>query len=300
MPYGVADAERDLAEQRHLTDVTPGTWVQIAIEAHGEVVGDVAVGLPGEGRIAYLGYTIDPVHQGNGYASEAAAAIVDAIFERTDIHRVIATLDPENFASMRVIEPLGFRHEALAREAELVRGNWVDDARFALLRSDRAAWLARPTQPPVDVRLVEIEAGDAWSWSALETFVFQRRFVSPVAKSIADALVPPLVDGEPVVPWLRGVVADGERVGFVMVAQPTDSRPDPYLWRLLIDRAHQRRSIGSRVVRTLIDAYREAGCARLLLSYVEGPGGPGPLYRRLGFEPTGHIDEGEIVAAIDL
>src|SRR5829696_5582396 len=107
MPYGLADAERDLAAQAELDDITPGTWVQIAIDVEGAVVGDLAVGLPGEARIAYLGYTLAPQHQSRGYASEGAASIVDAIFEHTDIHRIVATLDPQNFASMRVIEPLG-------------------------------------------------------------------------------------------------------------------------------------------------------------------------------------------------
>src|SRR4051794_25528987 len=217
MPYGLADAERDLAAQAELSDITPGTWVQIAIEVDGAVVGDVAVGLPGEARIAYLGYTVAPQHQGHGYASEAAASIVDAIFDETDIHRIIATLDPHNFASMRVIEPLGFGQEAVARAAELVRGEWVDDARFALLREDRANWLRRSLAPARDVRLVEVEPGDAWSWCSLQTYVFQQRFVSPVVKSLADALVPPVVDGERLSPWFRGIVADGERVGFVMV-----------------------------------------------------------------------------------
>jgi RimJ/RimL family protein N-acetyltransferase len=82
-----------------------------------------------------------PVHterltlRGKGYAREAAAALIDAVFAQTDVHRIVASIDPANLASMRVLEHLGFRYEGTARDAEMVRGEWVDDMRFALLRS---------------------------------------------------------------------------------------------------------------------------------------------------------------------
>jgi diamine N-acetyltransferase len=111
--------------------------------------------------------------------------------------------------------------------------------------------------------------------------------------SFADALFPEAVDGAPVVPWMRAVEADGVLVGFVMLAIPTEHHPEPYLWRLLIDRMHQRRGIGGTVLDLVAGECRAMGAGTLLTSWVEGKGSPRPLYLRHGFEPTGRIVDGE-------
>lgn len=294
LPYTLAHAERLLSGQSELEDLAADDWVQIAIEVrdgpdgHPTVVGDAAVGLSAEG-VATLGYTLAPAWHGRGYASEAAAALVDTIFERTAVHRIEATLDPANQASMRVIEPLGFRYEGTARESEHVRGEWLDDMRFALLRADRAAWLARPRHRPDQVELMEVTPGLLTAVLALETHRFQRSFVSPVERSLAQALVPPRRDGRPLVPWHRAIVADGEVAGHVMLAEASPSVPRPYLWRLLIDRRHQGRGIGAVAVGMIIERLRADGNTALDVSWVDEPGGPRRFYERLGFEPTGVV-----------
>lgn len=299
MPYGLADAQRTLAKQDAWDDVTTGEWVQVGIEHQGEVVGDVAVGMVAPG-VAQLGYTLAPQHHGRGYVSEAAEAVVDALFANTDVVRIVATLDPQNVASMRILEQLGFTYEGLARRAELIRGEWLDDMRFALLKDERQAWKSRDRSRPTAVRLVEIGPGEARAWAKLETHKFQRQFVATIFESFADAVSPPVVHGAPLVPWYRGIEADGQRVGFVMVADATTTEPHPYLWRLLIDRWHQRRGIAITALRQLIEQLRAQGRTKLFVSYIQAPGGPEPLYRQLGFVPTGEMDEDETVAALTL
>lgn len=299
LPFGVDEARRTLGGQDLADDAMAGGWTQIAIERDGRVVGDLALGLAQPG-IAHLGYTLAPDHQGNGYAVEAAGALVDAVFARTEVHRVVASLDPENHASMRVLEQLGFRYEGTARSAEPIRGEWVDDMRFALLRADRAEWLARPTTCD-EVRLVEVTHHNLSAVSALETHRFQRRFVAPMERNLAQALVPPeVVPGHLAVPWYRAVEADGEIVGFMMVSAVSEVEPFPYLWRFLIDRRHQRRGVGTKAMAALAEHFRSEGHEALLLSWVDAPGGPRRFYERLGFVPTGGLDHDEIIARLDL
>jgi RimJ/RimL family protein N-acetyltransferase len=299
MPFDLEDARRALGSQDLDDDVSPGGWIQVAIEHEGEVVGDLALGLPHPG-IAHLGYTLAPQHHGKGFALEAAGALVDAVFARTEVHRVVATLDPQNHASMRVLEQLGFRYEGTARKSEPIRGDWVDDMRFALLRTDREEWLARPTSCD-HVELVEVTHHNLSAVSALETHRFQRRFVAPMERNLAQALVPPeVVPGHLAVPWYRAVVADGEVVGFMMVSMVSDVEPYPYLWRFLIDRRHQRRGVGAKAIAALADHFRAEGHTALMLSWVDAPGGPRRFYERLGFAPTGELDGEEIVARLDL
>lgn len=301
MPYTKAAAQRSIDRQAELDGPTDGHWVGLAVEltATGEVVGDVAVELRGGGMFATLGYTFAGAHHGKGYATEAAGAVVDALCA-AGVHRFVATLDPENVPSMRVLEALGFTFESLAREAELIRGEWVDDLRYALLAAARAAWKVRPRTPAAEVELVEITPDDAYLWGRLRTHHSQERFVSPMALSFRDALFPEVIDGAPVVPWMRGVLADGERVGFLMLAMVTDHHPEPYMWRLLIDRMHQRRGLGTQVLAALCAQLRAWGHTTLTTSWGQGPGSPEPFYLAHGFVPTGDIDDDEIVGRVRL
>jgi GNAT superfamily N-acetyltransferase len=107
-------------------------------------------------------------------------------------------------------------------------------------------------------------------------------------------------NGQPVTPWFRAIAADGEMAGFLMLTAVTEWEPVPYVWRLLIDRRHQRRGIGDAVLRELIDRLRGERHRALDLSYVDAPGGPARFYGRLGFVPTGEMDGDETVARLEL
>jgi diamine N-acetyltransferase len=95
---------------------------------------------------------------------------------------------------------------------------------------------------------------------------------------------------------MRAVVADGQIVGFVMLALRTEHHPEPFLWRLLIDRLHQRCGIGGRVLELVAEECRMMGDRTLLTSWVEGKGSPRPFYIRHGFVPTGKILDEETEA----
>ena len=298
LPYHSSHASAMLADQADLTDVPPTGWVQLAVERNGVMIGDLAVTLVADGRVAEVGYTFATAHHGRGYATEALGGLVDRLFAASDVHRVVAHLDPANTPSLRVLERLGFVVEGLARRAELVRGTWVDDLTYSLLREDRMAWVVE--RPNVrEVSLVELGPTTVGPFSRLAVHRSQETFVAPMWASFRDALFPEEIDGSPVVPWMRGIVADGEPVGFMMLAAVTPAHHDPYLWRLLVDRRHQRRGIGDAAVRQLILHLRSEGSTRLLTSWVEGPGGPAPFYARLGFRPTGRMIDGEVEAVME-
>lgn len=224
IPYPATRATRKIADVAGRVDPMPDEWWQIAIEHDGELAGDVAVHLDATGSVATLGYTLALAHQGSGVASEAIGAIVDRLFERMGIHRVQATVDPANLPSIRLLEGLGFLPEGVALQSVEIRGEWLDDARYGMLRGDHDAWAARPTTPPADVRLVEITPVNATAVVRVRTFEWQQRLVSPNVVSFADAFVPEIVDGAPVVPGCRAIEADGELVGFVMMAEPSTRR----------------------------------------------------------------------------
>jgi ribosomal-protein-alanine N-acetyltransferase len=87
-----------------------------------------------------IGWVFGRAHQGQGYATEAARALMAHAFGGLGAHRVIATCQPENAASWRVAEKLGLRREAHFRAA-LYRapGVWWDEYFYALLADEYAA-----------------------------------------------------------------------------------------------------------------------------------------------------------------
>jgi RimJ/RimL family protein N-acetyltransferase len=301
LPYTEAMADELVDEMQALGGITPGEWVQLAIERDGELVGDIAVWVDLHAELGSIGYTVAPEHQGHNYAVEAATAVIDRLFDVVGVHRVTATLDPRNMASARVLERCGFEYSGTARSSALVRGEWTDDTRFSLLAADWEAWRKRPTGPPTSIELVELSADNVREVGAIEVAHSQRRFVGSVHESIADAAHPPVRDGVPIRPWYRAIRADGELVGFAMLALPTSNQPVPILWRMLVGTWHQRRGIARRAIGVIAEMLLAQGHHHLDVSFVDEPGGPEAFYVQLGFRRTGVVDDdGEVWARAGL
>ena len=295
LPYPREKAET-LVESLLAMDgpATDEWWMAVvALAETGEVVGDVAINLTWNSRCAEIGYTVAREHWGKGYATEASAAVVGYLFEQVGVSRIAGMLHPENTASAMVLERLGFIHEGHTRLSYWVGDDNSDDWIYGLTRADWEAWKDRADGPPAQLVLTEIGPDDADAIGDLRTHKTQEQFVAPMGYSFADALFPEVIDGAPVVPWMRSITADGVPVGFVMLAQTTPQHPEPYLWRFLIDRMHQRRGIGGRALDLVEDACRAMGDQTLLTSWVPGRGSPEPFYLRRGYEPTGQVVDGE-------
>ena len=156
--------------------------------------------------------------------------------------------------------------------------------------------MAEPT-----VTLAEITADTVRTITDLDVAPRQRGFVAPNAVSIAEAY---FERGA----WFRGIEADGEPVGFVMLFDPTlpgasvepgDLPGDILLWRFMIDHRHQRRGIGRKALDLVVaHARTRPGAKRLVSSYVPGEGGPQPFYLDYGFAETGEMDDDGTEAVI--
>jgi ribosomal-protein-alanine N-acetyltransferase len=95
--------------------------------------------MEGDDRQARIGYTIARKYWGQGYAREAVRALVLYAFRSFSLHRIFASVDPLNIASVRVLESSGFTKEAHFRQSEWFKGAWADDAIYAMLSTDAGA-----------------------------------------------------------------------------------------------------------------------------------------------------------------
>jgi RimJ/RimL family protein N-acetyltransferase len=141
-PSRLVDAEDFLAR---LTDVefnTPGTWFQLAVRLResGVLVGDLGVHFLEDGAQVEIGFTLAPEAQGSGLGTEAVTGLLDYLFGSLGKHRVFASVDPRNEASVRLLRRVGMREEAHFVESLQFKGGWADDLVFAILKSE---WDAR-------------------------------------------------------------------------------------------------------------------------------------------------------------
>lgn len=299
MPYERAQADKGMAKLVTMDGPVDGQgWSVTVVDAAvpDRILGDLYVGIKWGGRSAEIGFTFHPDHWGQGYASEAAQAIVRYLFLDFGVSRVEASLHPDNPASARVLEACGMTFEGLTRESFWVGEECSGNMFYGMTRADWDAWGDRPRHRAEHVELIPVTADNSDATARLVTHKSQERFVAPMLENFRDALAPPAPSGVPVELWYRAISADGGVVGFIMASETIDNSGNAHLWRLLIDRTHQRRGIGTTALDLLERRFRDQKAATVEVSWVEGPGSPEPMYRARGYEPTGKIQDGEIYA----
>lgn len=121
-----------------------GDYLQLAIELDQHpphrVIGHMYLNLASvENLGAEIGWTLHPDFFGQGYASEAATAMLDLAFHELGLHRVLAELDPRNDASIALCRRLGMREEAHFVKDLMFKGEWADTGVYAILDDEWAA-----------------------------------------------------------------------------------------------------------------------------------------------------------------
>jgi [ribosomal protein S5]-alanine N-acetyltransferase len=130
-----------LASQRQ----RPRTRFELAVteKESGALIGACDLSLI-ETRVADLGYMLGHPHWGKGYATEVARILTDAAFHQLRAERVISTVDVNNKASIRVLEKIGMRWEAIYRKHRRAKNRWWDCHLYAL---PRTVWEAARETP---------------------------------------------------------------------------------------------------------------------------------------------------------
>lgn len=115
-----------------------GSALPFTIIVDGRFAGQLTLGnvVRGALRSAWVGYWVDSELAGRGVATGAVALAVDHAFGPVGLHRIEATVQPDNLASLRVLDKLGFREEGLLRNYLEVAGSWRDHRLLAITRQE--------------------------------------------------------------------------------------------------------------------------------------------------------------------
>lgn len=139
-PRTRAEVAEVLASARiRSTFEVPGHVITLAVVARetDTLIGDVIlVWSSKEHQCGEIGYVLNPVHQGHGYATEACRALLRFAFEGMELHRVIARIDERNAASAAVLTRLGMRAEARLVDNEWFKGEWATEIDYAILADE--------------------------------------------------------------------------------------------------------------------------------------------------------------------
>lgn len=115
------------------------SWCQLGVyrKTTQELIGDVGIHfLPPDAQQVELGFTISPRHQGQGYAAEAVGALLSYLFASLSKHRIMASVDPSNTASIALLGKMGMRKEAHHIQSIWTPEGWGDDVIYAVLREE--------------------------------------------------------------------------------------------------------------------------------------------------------------------
>ncbi len=131
-------------------DLSDRSFWLLVIDASGETIGFAMLSRASE-QVAELQWYVAPAKWGNGAATAATEAVLPLAFDVLGFHRVFATADPANVASLRTLERAGFECEGYMRDYVLAHNGWRDRVMYALLDSE---WRRRAKPDDADERKV--------------------------------------------------------------------------------------------------------------------------------------------------
>lgn len=121
-----------------LAHMRQGLGLPFVMEYDGALVGQLNVSQIAHGSLssAVIGYWIAKEYAGRSITPISVALVTDYLFREYGLHRVEICIRPENVASLRVVQKLGFRYEGLRRKYIHIAGRWTDHYSFALVSTD--------------------------------------------------------------------------------------------------------------------------------------------------------------------
>lgn len=138
LPGGPVSFDMRSGVRRLLQQYREGAGVPFIMEYDGEIAGQLNIWGIARGSLASatIGYWVSERFAGRGITTIGVALATDIAFTQLRLHRMEICIRPENHASRRVVEKLGFRYEGLRRRYIHIDGDWRDHYAYALITED--------------------------------------------------------------------------------------------------------------------------------------------------------------------
>lgn len=115
-----------------------GTSIDLGIFKDEKLIGKIKLSniVYGILRNAFVGYSIDKVHQGKGYMKEALNTVCSYAFEEMGLHRLEASTLMDNSRSQGVLKACGFNELGISEKYLYINGEWRDHKIFYKVNDD--------------------------------------------------------------------------------------------------------------------------------------------------------------------
>ncbi|MEN8223653.1 MAG: GNAT family protein [Acidobacteriota bacterium] len=132
-PGNILDAEEFILKHSVNSRGEVGSWKQFGIYMieSNELAGDCGYHRLSDTE-AEIGYSISPGFQRRGLGLETVGSLTNHLFNKKGMEKIIASTDPENIPSLKLLENLGFTLKEHLKESVEIRGELKDDLVFEL------------------------------------------------------------------------------------------------------------------------------------------------------------------------
>lgn len=109
----------------------------IELKEEGKLIGTIDLRIKPVQMSAEIGYVLNSAYQGQGYATEAAQAILAFAFKVLELEKVSATCNSENTESEALMLRLGMKKEGELRRYQVWKtGEWINLLHYGILREE--------------------------------------------------------------------------------------------------------------------------------------------------------------------
>ena len=279
LPQSDADAADFLREKGDAEFLQPGKWFQIGIADRetDTLIGDVGICLSATKPEAEFGFTLRRQSQGLGLASEAIGAVVDLLFEETDIRRIIGVVDTRNLVAIKLLERLGMQR--LQTNKAMFRGSPCDEHLFAL------GFMRATIRPATEKDAAEL--ADIYNHYVSNTYITFE--TGPVT---SEQMAQRIAETTAKLPWLVAE-ASGRILGHAYAS--TWKRRHAYRYSvestIYLQPNQTGKGVGTPLYSALIDAIKSTSM-HSVIGGISLPNEPSiRLHERLGFKKIGHFEE---------
>ena len=106
----------------------------VVLTETGKLIGDIGFRYRDKAsEVIEIGYKFNRHYHGHGYALEAVQALVELIKTHWPVHKLVAYADPDNTASIRLMEKLGMEKEGHFKSHYKIAGRWTDEVAYGMV-----------------------------------------------------------------------------------------------------------------------------------------------------------------------
>ncbi|MQR94504.1 GNAT family N-acetyltransferase [Fictibacillus phosphorivorans] len=136
--YSLDGQARRITEMEERKEKGLGYSFGIFLQDTHELIGQIGLFKieRGPAQKGMVGYSLDKVHNGKGYMTQALSLLIDFAFHELKLHRIEAEVMPQNMGSIQLLLKAGFHKEGISKKNVKINGRWEDHQVLAILNEE--------------------------------------------------------------------------------------------------------------------------------------------------------------------